>query len=135
LRYVDSNIIIHHLVKDGCVGPSAQKYLESVAKGDESACSSTYMVIEVYAFLKGMKYSEQKISSILDSVASYGIVLLPLESEIVLKSLPMMKGRWRLGDAIHYNTMLENDITEIVSDDRHFDDVEKISRVDVSTLV
>jgi len=135
LRYVDSNIIIHHLVKDGRVGPSAQKYLESVAKGDESACSSTYMIIEVYAFLKGMKYPEQKISSILDSVASYGIILLPLESEVILRSLPMMKSGWRLGDAIHYNTMLKNDVTEIVSDDRHFDDVEKIKRVDVSTLV
>ena len=31
--------------------------------------------------------------------------------------------------------MLENDVTEIVSDNRHFDDVEKINRVDVSTLV
>jgi len=101
LRYVDSNIVIHHLIKDGRVGPNAQKYLESVAKGDESACSSTYIIIEVYAFLKGMKYPEQKISSILDSVASYGIILLPLESEIILKSIPMMKSGWRLGDAIH----------------------------------
>lgn len=47
----------------------------------------------------------------------------------------MMKSGWHLGDAIHYNTMLENDATDIVSDDRHFDDVEKINRVDVSTLV
>ena len=43
----------------------------------------------------------------------------------------MVKKGWKIGDAVHLNTMRKNKIDEIVTDDRHFDNVEGITRVDL----
>jgi predicted nucleic acid-binding protein len=38
---------------------------------------------------------------------------------------------WKIGDAIHLNTMLKNKISIIVTDDRHFEGVDGITRIDL----
>ena len=43
----------------------------------------------------------------------------------------MAKKGWKMGDAIHLNTMLKNKISSIVTDDRHFDGVDGITRIDL----
>ncbi len=45
----------------------------------------------------------------------------------------MNKG-WKFGDAIHYLTMAKNGITEIVTDDGHFDNLQGIERMDILTM-
>jgi predicted nucleic acid-binding protein len=43
----------------------------------------------------------------------------------------MVKNGWKIGDAIHLNTMKKNKIIEIVTDDRHFENVAGITRIDL----
>lgn len=131
MRYVDSNIFISNLIGDNRMGKASEKYLEAAASGKESAATSVHTMIEIYAFLKGKKLSEQRISEILRDVNQHGVTLLPFEPEFLKEALSMVKNNWKLGDAIHYVTMKKHGIEEIVTDDSHFDDVGGIKRVDI----
>ena len=131
MRYIDSNIFISNLIGDKRLGKAAQKYLEAAASGKESAVTSVHTMIEIYAFLKGKKLTEHKISEILIAINQHGVTMLPFEPEIMKEALSMVKKNWKLGDAIHYATMKKNCIEEIVTDDSHFDNVEGIKRLDV----
>jgi len=131
MRYVDSNIFISNLIGDNRLGKAAEKYLEAAASGKESAATSVHTMIEIYAFLKGKKLSEQRISEILRDVNQHGVTLLPFEPEFLKEALSMVKKNWKLGDAIHYVTMKKHGIKEIVTDDSHFDNVEGIKRIDI----
>ncbi|MDP2767753.1 MAG: type II toxin-antitoxin system VapC family toxin [Candidatus Methanoperedens sp.] len=131
MRYVDSNIFISNLIGDKRLGKAAEKYLEDAASGKESAATSVHTMIEIYAFLKGKKLSEQGISEILGDVNQHGVTLLSFEPEFLKEALSIVKKNWKLGDAIHYVTMKKHGIKEIVTDDSHFDNVEGIKRIDI----
>ncbi len=131
MRYVDANIFIANLIEDNRLSEAAKKYLEAVASGKEAAATSVHTMIEIYAFLKGKKLSEQKIAGILKDITRHGVALLPFEPEIFLEALPMVNKGWKLGDAIHYVTMGMHDIREIVTDDGHFDNLEGITRIEI----
>ena len=131
MKYVDSNIFIANLTGDNRLGDAAQKYLEAVASGKEAAATSIHTMVEIYAFLKGKKLSEQKIAGILKEINLHGVMLLSLNPEIFIEALPMPNKGWKLGDEIHYVTMVKNDLNEIVSDDTHFDDLKDINRIDL----
>lgn len=131
MKYVDANIFIANLIADNRLGEVAKKYLESVATGKEAASTSVHTMIEIYAFLKGKRLSEQKIAHILKEITLHGVALLPFEPEIFIEALPMVKKGWKLGDAIHYVTMKKHDIRDIVTDDGHFNNVNDITRTDL----
>ncbi len=86
MRYVDANIFIANLIEDNRLGGAAQKYLEAVAAGKESAVTSVHTMVEIYAFLKGKRLSEQKIAGILKDVSLHGVTLLPFEPSFFLDS-------------------------------------------------
>ncbi len=131
MKYVDANIFIANLIGDSRLGEAAKKYLESVAEGKEAAATSVHTMIEIYAFLKGKKLSEQKIAGILKDINQHGVALLQFEPDIFLEALPIVNKGWKLGDALHYLTMVKHNIGEIVTDDGHFDNVEGITRIDL----
>ena len=131
MKYIDSNIFINNLIGDARLGDAAEKYLESVANGREIASTSVHTMVEIYAFLKSKRLSEQKIADILSEIDQHGVILLPFEPDFLVDALPMVKTGWKIGDAIHLNTMKKNKIIEIVTDDGHFENVAGITRIDL----
>jgi len=131
MKYIDTNIFINNLIGDARLGVAAQKYLESVANGREIASTSVHTMVEIYAFLKSKRLSEQKIADILSEVEQHGVILLPFEPDFLVDALLMVENGWKIGDAIHLNTMKKNKIIEIVTDDRHFENVAGITRIDL----
>ncbi|MCL7410448.1 MAG: type II toxin-antitoxin system VapC family toxin [Methanosarcinaceae archaeon] len=131
MKYIDTNIFINNLIGDARLGDAAEKYLESVANGREIASTSVHTMVEIYAFLKSKRLSEQKIADILSEVEQHGVILLPFEPDFLVDALPMVENGWKIGDAIHLNTMKKNKIIEIVTDDRHFENVAGITRIDL----
>ncbi len=131
MKYIDSNIFINNLIGDVRLGAAAQKYLESVANGREIASTSVHTMVEIYAFLKGKRLPEQEIANILSEIDQHGVILLPFEPNFLVDALPMVKNGWKIGDAIHLTTMKKNKIIEIVTDDRHFENVAGITRIDL----
>lgn len=131
MKYIDSNIFINNLIGDARLGDAAEKYLESIANGREIASTSVHTMVEIYAFLKSKRLPEQKIADILSEIDQHGVILLPFEPDFLVDALPMVKNGWKIGDAIHLNTMKKNKIIEIVTDDRHFENVAGITRIDL----
>lgn len=64
-------------------------------------------MIEVYAFIKGKRLSEQRIAEILKDVNMHGITLLPFEPAFLLEAISMAKIGW------------------------NFDNLEDIKRIDI----
>ncbi len=112
------------------MGGAAKEYLKSISRGEADACASVHVATEVYAFLKGTGKGEREIGAILSSVLSYGIAWLPMKPSILAKIPERMVEGWKYGDAIHYLTMKEENIDEIVSDDKFFDKVD-VKRIDL----
>jgi len=67
-------------------------------------------MIEIYAFLKGKKLSEQKIAKILDEISKHGVTILPFEGIFLHDALLMVHQGLKLGDAIHFVTMVKHNI-------------------------
>jgi predicted nucleic acid-binding protein len=130
-EYVDSNILIHNLIFDSEMGEKAKNYLIEIADGKINVYSSIHLITEVYAFLKGVGESEQKIGKILQATLQFGVKLLPLSAEIVFDVPKYMQKGWKYGDCIHYLTMKMNKIKRIVSDDKFFDKLDDVIRVDL----
>ena len=131
MKYVDSNIFIHNLIGDRWMGNVCEKFLQDVATGKEIAATSVHTMVEIYAFLKSKRLSEQEISDIIRQINEHGVILLPFEPEFLLEALPMVKKGWKMGDAIHLNAMVKNRISNIVTDDKHFDNLQDITRIDL----
>lgn len=132
MKYIDANIIVHNLIGDKRLGGAAKEYLKGISRGEVDACASVHVVTEVYAFLKGAGKSEREIGRILSDVLSYGINMLPLKPSVIVKVPECLVKGWKYGDTIHYLTMKDEGIEEIVSDDRFFDKLAGIKRIDLS---
>lgn len=65
MKYVVSNIFIHNLIGDSRMGNVGEKFLKYVATGKEIAATSVHTMVEIYAFLKSKRLSEQEISNII----------------------------------------------------------------------
>jgi len=113
MKYVDSNIFIHNLIGDSRMGTVCEKFLQDVAAGKEMAATSVHTMVEIYAFLKSKRLSEQEISSIICQINEHGVVLLPFKPEFLPEALPIVKNGWKMWDAIHFNTKIKNRISSM----------------------
>jgi len=129
MEYVDTNVIIYHLIGDSIYGENARSYLEKVAEGERHAVSSVYLFAEVYATLRMFKKTQKEIYRHLDDLSKIGIEFLDLNFYILRSALEEFKAGLKFGDAIHLKTMEEYDVNDIVSEDKDFDPIEGINRI------
>jgi len=129
--YVDSNIIIFHLISDRKFGRLAKSFLKKVGKGEIRAFSSIYTLVEIYATLKhAFRIGEKRIGEVLEAVTLFGIEFLELDLGVIRDAIEIMKrNEMKFGDAIHIATMKRNGISVILSHDKDFDKVKGVKRV------
>ena len=129
--FIDTNVPIYatgreHSYKEVCLD-----ILFKIAKGDIDACTDAEVHQELYYYYwvrgladKGLEVSAQFLASVPDVLP---ITRVDLERALELgKSYPYMLPR----DWIHLATMLNHGISEIVTADKHFDNLGGIVRLD-----
>jgi len=133
MEYIDANIFCYLLSENREFADSAQAYFDKIALGLAQGATSVHTLAEVCVTLRQwFKWSQSEIAEALDLLLTKTrIRFLPLTEEIMLKVPGLMESGMSYGDSIHLATMRANGITEIVSEDKHFDRISGIKRLSV----
>ena len=133
LYFIDTNVFLELEFQDArweeCRG-----FLKKVETGEVSACSSDFVVygaiLEIEA--KTRKRSELKIETFLDALLSLSglSILRPTIKEMKDAAKFVSSRKLDFDDAYVVSCMTANEITSIVSFDRHFDNLEEVRRLE-----
>jgi predicted nucleic acid-binding protein len=127
--YVDSNILVYHLVEDRRYGLQSKELLERSSSQHLPAYTSVYTMAEIYATLRAFGFPLHRIIASLEMVTEYGISMLPLSFEVMSKVPSLMRQETLgFGDAVHVLTMRAHGLSTIITEDRHFENVPGIHR-------
>jgi predicted nucleic acid-binding protein len=130
-RFIDSNIFIYVLTEDTNYCKTAKAILHRVEEGEE-VTTSTLVLEEVFVFLEAEKAS-QKIPEVLDYIRSYPtlriVPYLPEDMVSAASLLKMVKFKVDWDDTLITATMKRIGLTEIYSNDSHFDIIPGVKRI------
>lgn len=131
MRFVDSNVFIYVITKDPKFHQTAKKILSRVEVGEE-AVTSTVVLEEVFAFLEGRKASN-RIPEVLRAIRSYvGLRIIPYNMTDMVDAVDLMRRlefRVDWDDALVASIMKRYGVSEIYSNDSHFDLMPKVRRI------
>jgi predicted nucleic acid-binding protein len=131
MDYIDTNIFLYFLTDNREFADSCQSYLDSIAGGHRKAATSVYTLTEVYMNLdRWFKWPPKKVREVLrDLLNNSNVDFLPLTGSIMFQVSELLKTGIKYGDAIHIATMRSHGLTEIMTMDKHFDNLPEITRV------
>lgn len=126
--YIDSNVLVYAVVDFGAKGKAAREVMRLIDDGALEAMTSALTMDELmWVFLKsGRKDSMRRaVAGFYESL----LRVVPVSSQAPLGACALVE-ECGLGprDALHAAVMKENRVTEILSEDRHFDRVKWLKR-------
>jgi predicted nucleic acid-binding protein len=131
--FIDANIPMYavgspHPLKEACVA-----VLESIARGDVSAVTDVEVLQEI---LHRYTALGQRLRAV--EVARLFLVVVPevlpitLQDFLFAAELHLRHTHLQARDTLHVAVMQQHGIAQIISADRHFDDLSEIARLDPS---
>ena len=135
--FLDTNIFMYaagkpHEFKEPCIA-----ILSKVQSGELNAAIDTEVFQEVLYRYHHINLSDKGVD-LAWSMMDIGFDVLPVTKKVIEVSLYFYQQYQNKGisprDIIHVATMMQNDIKNIVSVDRHFDVIEEVQRIDPSRL-
>ncbi len=135
--FLDTNIFMYaagkpHEFKEPCIS-----ILSKVQSGELNAAIDTEVFQEVLYRYHHINLSDKGVD-LAWSMMDIGFDVLPVTKKVIEVSLYFYQQYQNKGisprDIIHVATMMQNDIKNIVSVDRHFDVIEEVQRIDPSRL-
>ncbi|HDH09521.1 MAG TPA: PIN domain-containing protein [Chloroflexi bacterium] len=134
--FIDTNVPMYaagkvHPYKDACI-----QILHRVAIGELLACTDAEVHQEIFHRYWSIGLLDKALQVSADFLEVVPDVLPVTVAEIkktaeLAQEYPLLTPR----DWLHLAVMLNNGITEIISADRHFDDIEGITRLDPREFV
>ena len=134
--FIDANIPMYAVGREHPLREPCRLVLQRIVDGDLAACTDS----EVHQEMLYRYWSlDQLARGIALSSNFHGVVdmVLPATSTDIAtaRELGGKYSQMAPRDWLHLAVMLNNGITEIISADRHFDDVEGITRIDPGEFV
>jgi predicted nucleic acid-binding protein len=131
MKYLDSNIFIYPLLYNDKIAEYSRRILSDVVNGKISACTSVLTwdeLVHSIGKIKGKKYAILYGEKFLNFSR---LVLLDANPMIILTAQGLIK-KYGLypRDAIHAATSIYNKTSEIISNDKDFDNIKEIKRID-----
>lgn len=133
--FIDANIFMYssgrdHLFKEPCA-----KIVKAISARKISAVTSTEVVQEILHRYLSLHKREIAVGSA-KSIITLLSPLLPVTEDILVTSVKMIDKYPFLNarDALHLASMLEHNLTNILTTDTHFEEVEEINRYDPVTF-
>jgi len=131
--FLDTNIFMYaagkpHAFKEPCIS-----ILSKVQSGELNAAIDTEVFQEVIYRYHHINLSDKGVD-LAWSMMDIGFDVLPVTKKVIEVSLYFYQQYQNKGisprDIIHVATMMQNDIKNIVSVDRHFEVIEEVQRID-----
>jgi len=134
LLYIDSNVFLYPVLYDSEAIVEARKskeFLLKIAQGGVEACTATvtwdevvWVIRKIFGFDPSMEVGKKFLSF-------PNLRLLGVKNGTICTAQELMeKYKIKPRDAIHAATALENKVTEIVSYDKDFDEINGINRTE-----
>jgi len=133
MKYLDANVFIYAAVSSDERAAAAKKILAKAASGELAAATSCLTWDEVVWAIGKVAAKDEAAEEGRNILTFPGIRLLNVDSNIVARAQKMVEA-YGLDprDAIHAACALENGISELISDDAHFDKVKELKRIPIS---
>ena len=133
--FVDANIFMYLAGRDAALRDSCRSALRAAAEGEIALVTSAEVLQEIlhrYTSLDRPEYARAVYSAATDIC----VEILPITERQTARALDLVERHPHLPvrDALHAATMEERGIERILSADRHFDQVDTVSRVDPAAL-
>ncbi|MEM3697260.1 MAG: type II toxin-antitoxin system VapC family toxin [Candidatus Bathyarchaeia archaeon] len=134
MLYIDSNVFLYPIIYDSEVIIEAKKskdFLLKIAQGTVEACTATITWDEIAWIIRKIFGFEPSAEESKKFLAFPNLKLLGVKKSTVFKAQEIMeKYKIKPRDAIHAAAALENNIGDIVSYDKDFEEVEGLKRIE-----
>ncbi len=131
VKYLDSNVFLQSALYIGVKTDRAKAILESIAKDESSAATSSLAMDEiVWVAMKEMGDRKKALILCKSILEIPNLKILDVTGGDILKALWFMEKYSKLKprDAIHLAVCFNAGIFTIISDDSDFNDIEEITR-------
>jgi hypothetical protein len=122
-----------HDYKHACID-----ILSHIEKGNIEAAIDTEIIQEILHRYHSIGLHKEAIK-LSWNILDLGIEILELKTKDLELALHYYEKYYREGiyprDAIHTAVMVNNDLTEIISTDKHFDKIEEVKRIDPKDFI
>lgn len=133
--YIDANVLVMSVLDGTRKGSEARMCLRLIDEGAVEALTSALTLDE---FMWGLIKANRRdlITNTLYRLYESRIKILPVSSQAPLKACSVMD-QFGLDprDAIHAAVMRENHLTEIISEDKHFDKIAWVKRYSIAEFL
>jgi len=130
MLYLDANFFIFALLDSTSKGQRARDIHESIAKGKKEAATSPLAIDEIMCVLARAGKRHLLRMAVEGIYATPNLEVVAIAPTTPLTALKLMEQyKLKPRDAFHAATMKENKLTQIVTDDRDFEEVEWIRRI------
>jgi predicted nucleic acid-binding protein len=131
--FLDTNVFLYAIGAQHPLKAASQQVLKLVGDGDLEAASSTEVVQEILHVLSRRGLRETALKLALHTIDLLHPLLPVTQADIsvacdLMDRYPALPTR----DAIHAATMLNNGISDIITADGHFDEVEGIRHLSLA---
>ncbi|MBI3035879.1 type II toxin-antitoxin system VapC family toxin [Candidatus Woesearchaeota archaeon] len=135
MTYLDANIFIFAAGSRSEIGEKARKFLENLQLGNERAFTSSLTFDEVVWKVSQIRSFNDALSAGDNLVGMPNLIFLDVNTTIISKSLDLMR-LYKLypRDAIHAASALNNNVYEIISEDKDFDNIKGLKRKSIKEL-
>ncbi len=129
--YIDSYILIYSALDNGELGGSCRNFLDQIIKGKVSAASS-YLVLDEVLWILQKEMGKEDALKAVKMFLSMPVKWIDVKREVVYYWLNIYsRSDLDPRDALHLATMKEVGLTTIVTEDKDFEDIEGIQRIDI----
>ena len=133
--YLDANVFVLAVENDDILGEKARILLKNIQENKQRAATSALTFDEVVWKVFKLKDLEYALIAAQDFIEMPNLIFLDVNATIISKSLDLMR-LYKLypRDAIHAASALNNNIYEIISEDKDFDRIKELKRRSIKEL-
>lgn len=126
--FLDTNIFIYAVGKNHPLKTACQQILVSLDNTDFQAVTS----VEVWQELLHYFQKRANFTETIDLFFNLPIAVLPVNEEVLRQSFELLRlhPNIQARDAIHIATMIQYNISQILSADTDFDNIQTVQRID-----
>ena len=135
MYYVDANVFVDALIDEGKHGEAARKFFKNSALSQIPLHTSVLTIDEVAWSVKKSRGRPEAARAGKTMLEISNLTVVPVDLLIIRSALEFVEGGLDPRDAIHVATMRQLGITNIITDDAHFDKISSITRIRVEKLV
>ncbi len=125
--YLDVNVFIYWLTDSNEFGENAYRWIKQIEENPQEYITSSLTIYETSIIIAGQIGKSLNDTSLINQINTafsdlINLEIIPLTAKHLIEA-PVLMREFNLDfeDAIHLNAALDNDATQIVSNDKDFD--------------